>query len=382
MQRIYLDHNATTRPHPAVIDEMVACLKDSFGNPSSIHAFGQDARRVLDRARQRVADLLGAEPEEVVFTSGGTEADNQAILAAARGLSSRGRHVVTSAVEHQAVLHPCRHLEELGHRVTYVPVDRDGLVAPEAVAAALQGDTVLVSLMLANNDVGTLQPVAEVAALARARGILVHSDAVQALGKVPVDVRALGVDLLSISAHKLQGPKGAGALFVRRGVTLPALLHGGHHERNRRAGTENVPAIAGFGRACALAREELSARSDRARRLRDRLEQGILGAVPLASRNGGGEGRLPNTSNLSFEGLDAETLLLNLDLLGVAVSTGAACSSESKRPSHVLMAMGRSAEEARSSLRFSVGEENDEGQIDRAIDAVKQVIDSLGPCTR
>ena len=382
MQRIYLDHNATTRPHPAVVEEMLVCLRDGFGNPSSIHSFGQEARRVLDRARERVADLIGAEPEEIVFTSGGTEADNHALVAVARSLPSRGMHIVTSSVEHQAVLNTCHHLEENGWRVTYVPADHDGVVAAGAVEAALASDTILVSLMLANNDVGTLQPVAEVAALARARGILVHSDAVQALGRVPVDVKALGIDLLSISAHKLYGPKGVGALFARRGVTLPALLHGGHHEHHRRAGTENVPAIAGFGRASVLAGQTMSDRTERSRRLRDRLEQGILGRVPRARLNGHPVNRLPNTANLSFVGLDAETLALGLDLLGVAVSTGSACSSESRQPSHVLLAMGRSAEEARSSIRFSVGEENDEEQIDRAIEAVKRVVDSLEAGTR
>lgn len=370
MRRIYLDHNATTRPAPEVVEEMLPCLRDAFGNPSSLHAEGQAARALLERARTRAAALIGAQPEEVVFTSGGTEADNQAIRGAAELGASRGRHFMTSSVEHQAVLNPCRHLEASGWRATVLPVNGEGEVDVQAAERAMGPGTAFASVMLANNDVGVLEPVRELAALARAQGVLFHTDAVQAVGKVPVDVRALGVDLLSFSSHKIYGPKGAGALYVRGGLELPPLLRGGHHERLRRAGTEALPAIVGFGKACELARERLESRARRAGELRDRLERGILQRVRGARRNGHPTRRLPNTLNVTFPGVDAELLLMSLDLMGIAASAGSACTAESREPSHVLLAMGKSPDDGLSSLRFSLGEETTEMDVDLVIAAL------------
>lgn len=377
MKGIYLDHNATTRPHPEVVEEMCACLESGWGNPSSSHAYGQEAKRILDRARARVAQLIGAAPEEIVFTSGGTEADNQALRMGAALGSSRGRGLVISALEHAAVLDPCRALTAEGWTLTILPVTKEGLIEPAVAMAAMGASTALVSVMLANNDLGALQPVAEIAAAAQSKGILTHTDAVQAVGKIPVDVRQLGVDLLSLSSHKLQGPKGAGALFVRRGVALPPLLQGGPQEHRLRAGTENLPGIAGFGKACELAQRHLEAYMAHTRILRDRLERGILQGIPGTLRNGPEERRLPNTLNLSFEGLLAEDLMMHLDLEGIAVSTGAACQSGSRKPSPILLALGRSEAEARSSLRFSLGESNTEAQVDRTLEVLIHAVSRL-----
>lgn len=375
MKGIYLDHNATTRPHPAVVEEMRACLEEGWGNPSSSHAHGQEARRILDRARARVAAMVGADPEEILFTSGGTEADNQALRCGA-ALRPEGA-ILASAIEHSAVLDTCKALASQGREICLLPVDTEGILDPSAFETALEGPVALVSVMLANNDLGTLQPVRETAHQAKARGAITHSDAVQAAGKVDVNVRALGVDLLSLSAHKLYGPKGVGALFVRRGLELPPLLHGGPQERRLRAGTENLPGIAGFGKACELAASELTARSARTRQLRGLLEQGILQAIPGTRVNGHPEHRLPNTSNISFAGLMAEDLLLNLDLAGVSVSLGAACQSESRKPNPVLLALGRGQEEATSSLRFSLGESNTEEAVLRVLDLLKTLVPRL-----
>lgn len=361
MPSIYLDHNATTRPHPAVVEEMRACLEEGWGNPSSTHRHGQEARRILDRARARVARLIGAEPEEILFTSGGTEADNLALRGAA-ALRPEGA-ILASAIEHSAVMKTCKALESEGRGLRILPVDAEGILSLPAFDAALREPVALVAVMLSNNDLGTLQPVREVAARARSLGALVHTDAVQAAGKVPIAVRDLGVDLLALSAHKLYGPKGAGALFVRRGLALPPLFHGGPQERRLRAGTENLPGIAGFGKACELALAELERRAAHSLALRQTLERGILAAIPGTRIHGHTASRTPNTAMISFEGVVAEDLLLNLDLEGVSVSLGAACSSESRKPNPVLLAMGCSEAEALSALRFSVGESNDEGQI-------------------
>jgi cysteine desulfurase len=379
MPSIYLDHNATTRPHPDVVREMLPCFGEAFGNPSSLHGFGQQARRALELARQRVAALVGAEPEEIVFTSGGTEANNAAVAGVVCSNATRGRHIITSAIEHEAVLNCCEHLERFGFRVTCLPVDSTGWLDPAEVAAAITEETGLVSVMLANNDVGTLQSVAEIAKVAHDRGVLVHSDGVQALGKVPIDVGELGVDLLSLSGHKLYGPQGIGALVVRSGVGLEPILFGGQQERGRRPGTENVAGAAGFGRASVLARERMEARTRHLLGLRERLERGIFGTIPDCRLNGHPTRRLPNTLNVTFLGLDAELLLMSLAELGVAVSTGSACHAARHEASHVLLAMGRSSEEARGSLRFSLGEENTEEQIDYALGAVRRVVESLGP---
>jgi len=369
LKRIYLDHNATTPPRPEVIEAMKACMEEAWGNPSSQHAWGQEAKRRLDRARAQVAALIGADPDEIIFTSGGTEADNHALrLGASR---SSGACVLTTAIEHSAVLETCRALQSQGFTFRTLPVDAEGLVDVAQVAAALDARPALLSMMLANNDLGTIQPVQACAAMARALGIPMHTDAVQAAGKIPVDVRELAVDLLSLSAHKLYGPKGVGALYVCRGFTLPALLTGGPQERRLRAGTENLPGIVGFGVACELARTHLEARSAHTARLRGQLELGILQGIPGTRRNGHRERRVPNTLNISFEGLMGADLLMNLDLEGIAVSLGAACSSESRKPSPVLLALGHSEAEAKASLRFSLGEANTEEDILRTLDVLK-----------
>ena len=341
--RIYLDHNATTPVAPAVADAVDQATRGCFGNASSLHHFGQAAKAVIDEARSAVADLIGARPTDVIFTGGGTEADNLAIRGAAEAAWSAGRrHLIASAIEHEAVLKTLEALEARGWTTTRLPVGEAGVVAPADLEAALTPETALVSVMHANNEIGTLQPVAALAERAHARGALFHTDAVQTAGKTPIDAAALGVDLLSISAHKFNGPKGAGALWVRRGVRLAAPLTGGRQERNRRPGTENVPAIAGLGRAARLAADRLAERGARLAALRDRLEQGVLARIPGAAVNGSGP-RVPNTTNISFDGVEAEALLIALDLDGIAVSTGSACSSGTLEPSHVLRAMGLGA---------------------------------------
>jgi cysteine desulfurase len=371
LSTVYLDHNATTKPRPEVVEEMLPCLRDGFGNPSALYAIGRRARSVLDRARERVAALIGAQPEEIVFTSGGTEADNQALCSATSGPRTG---LIVSAIEHQAILATARSLERRGSSLKLATVDHDGVVLVDQLEKLLEPGTALVSVMLANNDVGSLQPIPEIAALAHAHGALAHSDAVQGLGKTRLDVRALGVDLLSVSSHKIGGPKGAGALFIRKGLELPPLLRGGHQERLRRAGTENVPAIAGFGKACELAARELDSRIARMRLLRDRLEAGIRARFPTALIHGHPERRLPNTLNVSFPGAEGEILQMTLDAMGIAVSTGSACQSGLNEPSHVLMAMGCSKEESLSALRFSVGDENTEEEIDRALEALQVAV--------
>ena len=381
--RIYFDHNATTPVHPAVVEAMVAALRDDYGNPSSVHRLGQRAKARLDEARGAVAALIGAEPGEIVFTSGGTEADNFALRGAAEALEATGRrHVVVSAIEHEAVLNTARALGRRGWRLSIVPVDPRGVVAPEAVAECLADDTAVVTVMLANNEIGTIQPIAAIAELAHARGALVHTDAVQAVGKIPVDVGALGVDLLSLSAHKFNGPKGVGALWIRRGTRLVPLLTGGRHERNRRAGTENVPGIVGLGVAARLAREKLEGEAARLAALRDRLEAGILARVPGTAVNGGGAPRVPNTTNVSFERVEAESLLIALDLEGVAVSTGAACSSGALEPSHVLRALGLPPQRVQGSIRFSLGLGNTEADVDYVLDRLPALVEKLRALTR
>ncbi len=375
MKRIYLDHNATSPVRREVLEAMLPYFSEQFGNASSIHWSGQEARRAVDRARRQVAGLIGARPQELVFCSGGTEADNLAVRGVA---AARPGHVVTSAVEHPAVLETCRALERDGVAVSYAPVDDSGRVDPRDIEWAQNDDTVLVSVMLANNDTGTLQPVEEVAQAARERGAVMHTDAVQAAGKVPLDVDSLGVDLLSLSGHKLGGPKGAGALYVRAGTPLSPLLTGGAHERERRAGTENVPAIVGMGLACELAAQELQRASAHMAALRDRLWQALQAApAPGPWLNGHLEQRLPNTLNIGFSGLDGEALLMNLDLLGVAISTGSACSSGTVEPSHVLTAMGQDTERAGAAVRLSLGPETTEQEVDAASAALLEVVERL-----
>ena len=381
MQRIYLDHNATTPVHPAVLEAMLPYFGAEFGNPSSAHHFGQRGRQGVEGARESVAALIGARSSEIVFTSGGTEADNAAIFGVVAHVSrTRGEragaapHVITTAIEHDAVLNACRALETRGVCVTYVSVGREGIVSAEAIRAAIRTETVLISVMRANNEIGTLQPLEEIGAIASEAGIVFHTDAVQAAGKVPVDVNRLGVDLLSLSAHKFYGPKGAGALFVRKGTEIDPLLYGGPNERGRRAGTENVAAIAGLGEAAELARTELAEISDHFADLRDHLENGLLGRVPGARVNGDRARRVPNTSNVMLPGVESESLVIALDLAGLACSAGAACSSGAVDPSHVLAAIGLTPAEARASLRFSVGRANTREEIDRALELIAAAV--------
>ncbi len=373
MERVYLDHNASTPLDPRVLEAMLPILSEAFGNPSSLHWFGQRARAAVEEARVQAASLIGATPAEVVFTASGTEADNLALRGVATRAREPRRKLVVTAVEHHAVLNTARALAEEGFPVETVRVDAEGRVDLDDLRAKVDDRTALVSIMLANNETGVVQPVAEAAGLARERGALVHCDAVQAAGKVPVDVRTLDVDLLTLSAHKIYGPKGVGLLYVRRGTPMKALVRGGAQERNRRAGTENVAGIVGLGAAALLAREHLGADGTRLRGLRDRFEAELL-AIPGAIRNGA-EPRVPNTTNVSFAGTEAEGLLMALDLMGVAVSTGAACAAGGIEPSHVLRAMGLPAERVQASLRFSLGRATTEAQLARAADGVRAAVE-------
>jgi cysteine desulfurase len=381
--RIYFDHNATTPVDPLVIDVVARTLAGDFGNASSVHHFGQRAKAILDDARSAVAALLGAEPAEVVFTSGGTESDNFALRGAAEALEPTGkRHLIASSIEHEAILNTLKALARRGWRVTLLRLDTSGIVHPDVLAEALTDDTAVVSVMHANNEIGTIQPIAELARLAHARGALFHTDAVQSIGKIPVDVRTLGVDLLSLSAHKFNGPKGAGALWIKRGARVAAILTGGKHERNRRAGTENVPGIAGLGAAARLAAGKLATDADRVRTLRDRLEDEILACVPGTTRNGAREPRVPNTTNISFDSVEAESLLIALDLEGVAVSTGSACSSGTLEPSHVLRAMGLPSPRTQNSIRMSLGAGNTDAEVDYVVGKLPALVDKLRSLTR
>jgi cysteine desulfurase len=380
--RIYLDHNATTPLAPDVVSAMTRVLTDTFGNASSVHAYGQSAKAVIDDARAAVAALIGAEPSEVVFTSGGTEADNLALRGAAEALEPAGRrHIVTTAIEHEAVLNTVKALERRGWTATFVSPGASGVVEPDAIRAAMTKDTAIVSVMHANNEVGTIQPVSEIAALAREHRAIVHTDAVQSVGKIPVSVKALGVDLLALSAHKFNGPKGAGALWIRRGARLVAQMTGGKHERSRRAGTENVPAIAGLGAAARLAAVKLDAMPAVAA-LRDHLETEILARVPGTAINGDRARRVANTTNISFDGIEAESLLIALDLEGVAVSTGSACSSGSLEPSHVLRAMGLPSPRTRNSLRFSLATATTREEIDFVVGVLPGLVSRLRALNR
>jgi cysteine desulfurase len=374
MRRVYLDNNATTPVLPEVFEAMRPYFAEHFGNASSIHHHGQETRAAVERARESVAALLGCRASEVVFTSGGTEADNLAIS----GLTRAGDHVISSTIEHHAVLNSCKHLEAMGCEVTYVPVDGRGLVDPDDVRRALRPHTKLITIMMANNETGVLQPIEEIGKIAAEADVYFHTDAVQAAGKVPIDVKRLGCDLLSISGHKIHAPQGVGAVYVRKGTILQPIFYGGSHERSRRAGTENVPGIVGLGKAAKLAREALE-RGDLARmsEMRDHIEQKILSEVEATGVNGEGSPRVPNTTNIHFDYIDGESLVIALDLKGLAVSTGAACSSGAIEPSHVLTAMGLSPEIARASLRFSLGKQNISDDVQFALDLVPQTVARL-----
>jgi len=383
MTRVYMDHNATTPLAEAVADRMSAVLREEFGNPSSVHHFGQRAKAAVDEARSAVADLIGADPSEVVFTSSGTESDNFAIRGAAEALEPGGRrHLISSGIEHEAVLNTLKSLARRGWQTTLLPVGASGLVTAEALAAALTDQTAVVSIMHANNEIGTVQPVAELARLAKARGAVVHTDAVQTAGKIPVNVKGLGVDLLSLSAHKFYGPKGVGAIWVRRGLRLLPFMTGGKQERGRRAGTENVAGIVGMGVAARLAVGHMAEEGSRLAALRDGLERRILAAVPGTAVNGDPGTRVPSTTNISFDRVEAVSLLIALDLEGIAVSTGSACSSGTLEPSHVLKAMGLPAHRTQNSIRFSLGAANTEAEVDRVVGVLPVVVDKLRNLTR
>lgn len=379
----YFDHNATTPVHPAVADTVARVLRDEYGNPSSVHRLGQRAKAILDEARSAVAALIGGDPSEIVFTSGGTEADNLALRGVCEAIAAAGRkRLVAGAIEHEAVLNTVKALGRRGWASSLLPVDDTAVVSAGALREAIGPDVAIVSVMHANNEVGTIQPIAELAAVAQEHGALFHTDAVQSIGKVPVDVRALGVDLLSLSAHKFNGPKGVGALWIRRGTRMMATMTGGRHERSRRAGTENVAGIAGLGAAAIAARTNPVEHARAVAALRDRLEQGVLASVPGTMVNGARDRRVPNTTNISFEGVEAESLLIALDLEDFAVSTGSACSSGALEPSHVLRAMGLSAHRTQNSIRFSLGLGNTEAEVDRLLGVLPRVVEKLRSLTR
>jgi cysteine desulfurase len=372
---IYLDNHATTRVDPRVVEAMLPYFTEHFGNANSIHSFGQHAAQAVDDARAEVATLLGAEPREIIFTSGATESNNLALKGAAGMYRRQGNHIITTRIEHRSVLDPCRRLEQDGFRVTYLPVDRFGQVSVQDVADALTLETILVSVMLANNEVGTLQPVAEIGKLCRVRQVLLHTDATQAVGKIPVDVNALNADLLSLTAHKLYGPKGVGALYLRRRVRLEPMLDGGGHERGLRSGTLAVPSIVGFGKACELALAEMGQESDRVQKLRDRLHQGIEDNIDACTLNGHPAQRLPGNLNMSFVGVQGEALLMALK--NIAVSSGSACTSASVEPSYVLRAMGVPDELAHASIRFGLGRFNTLEEVEYTVEEVKRVVQRL-----
>jgi cysteine desulfurase len=377
MRRIYFDHNATTPVDPEVLSAMLPFFAETYGNASSIHTFGQQARAAVEQAREHVARLVGSRAAEIVFTSGGTESDNLAILGIVRAARAERKHVITTAIEHHAVLNTCQALEAEGIEVTYLPVSASGVVDPDAVREALRPHTLLVSVMTANNELGTIQPIEEIGRIAAEADVWFHTDAVQAAGKLPLDVKRLGVDLLSLSGHKLYAPKGVGALYVRSGTRLAPQAFGGHHERDRRPGTENVPGIVALGRAAELALAKLPAEPARLAALRDRFEQAILDSIPATRVNGAAAPRVANTTNITFSFIEGESLVIALDLQGIACSTGAACSSGAIEPSHVLTAIGLPPAEARASLRFSLGRTNTAEDVDHALSVLPQVVDHL-----
>ena len=377
MEPVYMDHNATTPLRAEVLEAMLPYLREEFGNASSIHAFGRRAATAINEARKKVAGALDCQPEEVVFTGCGTEADNLAIKGIAYTHREQGDHIITTQIEHHAVLYTCQYLEKQGFQVTYLPVNKHGLVDPDDVCEAITDRTVLVSIMHANNEVGTIEPLAEIGRIAQEKGVTFHTDAVQTFGKLPTKVDELGVDLLSLSAHKLYGPKGAGALYVRKGIRLDSLLHGGHHEHNRRAGTENVAGIVGLGRAVELAQAEMEEEAQHLTSLRERLWEGIVTNIEGVRRNGHPKQALPGTLNVCFEYIEGESIILSLDMKGTAVSSGSACTSDSLAPSHVLLAMGVPPAIAQGSVRFSLGRDNTVEQVDYVLAELAAIIERL-----
>jgi len=377
MRRIYLDHAATTPTHPEVVKAMLPYLTDAFGNPSTIYSYGQEAKGAIEEARAKVAEFIGARGEEIIFTSGGTEADDFALKGVAYANEHKGDHIITTSIEHHAVVESCKFLERRGFKVTYLPVDGHGLVDPDDVRKAITDKTILISVMHASNEVGTIEPIGEIGKIAKEAGICFHTDAVQTVGHIPVNVDELKVDLLSISGHKFYGPKGAGALYVRKGTKLLSLVHGGEQERGRRAGTENVPAIVGLGKAVELAGQEMGKEAERLAYLRDKLIEGLGEKIDHIRLNGHPAKRLPNNVNVSVDFVEGESILLNLDLEGICASTGSACSSSSLEPSHVLLALGLAPEQAHGSLRFTVGRENTEEDMERVLEVLPGIVAKL-----
>mgnify|MGYP000014396662 FL=1 len=379
MRRVYLDHSATTPVRKEVADLVYSYMTTYFGNPSSIHSFGREAKKAMEVAREQVADLIGAKPEEIIFTSGGTEADNLAVIGTAFANQKKGKHVITSAIEHHAVLDSFKYLEKQGFKVTYVPVDKNGLVDPDDVAKAITDETTLISIMHVNNEVGTIQPIKEIAELAKSKNknIIVHTDGVQSVGKIPVNVDDLQVDLLSASSHKIYGPKGVGCLYVRKGTKIEPTHHGGGQERKRRPGTENLPGIVGFGKAAELAKQELEQEMKRLTELRDMLIDGILERIPDVKLNGDRIKRVPGNVNVSIRYVEGESLLLSLDMKGIAASSGSACTSGSLDPSHVLLAMGIPHEIAHGSLRMTLGRDNTKEDIEYVLDTLPEIVKRL-----
>lgn len=378
MRRVYLDHSATTPVDPEVAELMMKYYTEKYGNPSSVHGFGREAKQALEAARRQVADLIGANSNEVIFTSGGTEADNLAILGTVEGLRNKGKHIITSCIEHHAVLDTCQYLGKDGYELTVIPVDKEGIISVEDVRKAIRPDTILISVMHANNEVGSIQPIAEIGKLAREHSIVFHVDAVQSLGKIPINVEEMNIDLLTVSAHKIYGPKGVGALYIRKGVRVLPIVHGGGQEKKRRSGTENTPGIIGFGKACELAGQRMADDAKHQAKLRDKLMNGILERIKDVQVNGPiGDKRLPNNVNVSIRYIEGESLLLSLDMLGIAASSGSACTSGSLDPSHVLLAMGLVHEIAHGSLRFTLGRQNTEEDIDYVLEQLPKIVERL-----
>jgi cysteine desulfurase len=377
MKRIYFDHSATTPVDKEAAAAALEYMTEKFGNASSIHGFGREARKAVDEAREKVAALIGATANEIFFTSGGTEGDNLAIKGVAFANRKKGNHIITSAIEHHAVLHTCEYLEKHGFTVTYLPVDEYGMVRIEDVKNAITDKTILISIMMANNEVGTIQPVKEIGALAHEKGIYFHTDAVQAVGNYPINVQEMNIDLLAMSGHKFHAPKGVGALYIRRGVRIEAVQHGGGHERNLRAGTENVPGIVGLGKAAEVAKREMAQKVTYLSKLRDRIISEVMAKIPHVKLNGHPTERLPGNANFSFLFIEGESLLLNLDLKGIAASSGSACTSGSLDPSHVLLAMGLTHEVAHGSLRITLGRGNTAEEVDYFLEVLPEIIDRL-----
>ena len=377
MNRIYMDNAATTRVTQPVLEAMLPYLTDIFGNPSSVHGFGRDARRALDAAREQVANALGAKTSEIYFTGCGTESDNWAIRGTAYARKNKGKHIITSAIEHHAVLHTCEQLEKEGFEVTYLPVDEYGLVSPESLEKAMRDDTILVTIMAANNEIGTIEPIAELAKIAKAHGALFHTDAVQAIGSIEFNVKEMGIDMLSLSGHKFHAPKGVGVLYIRSGLKIDRLIQGGAQERTQRAGTENLASIVGLGKAIEIAASKVQEHNEYLKNLRDHMISRILTEIPATRLNGHATERLPGNVNVSIRYIEGEALLLSLDIKGIAASSGSACTSGSLDPSHVLLAIGLPHEIAHGSLRLSLSEDNTMEEVDYAVDTLKEIVTRL-----